>query len=66
MRASLRAALVAAAIAASIVAREPALAANIATIAVSSSGTATTLHINVPQTTDPIAAINIYVPTATR
>jgi len=62
MRAPLRAALVAAAIAASLVAAGSALAANTATIAVSSVGTATTIHINVPQTTDPIAAISIYVP----
>ena len=62
MRAPLRAALVAAAIAASLVAASSALAANTATIAVSSAGTATTIHINVPQTTDPIAAISIYVP----
>ena len=62
MRASARTALVAAAIAASLVAASSALAANIATIAVSTSGTATTIHINVPQTTDPIAVISIYVP----
>ncbi len=62
MRASARTALVAAAIAASLVAASSALAANIATIAVSTSGTATTIHINVPQTTDPIAAISIFVP----
>jgi hypothetical protein len=62
MRAPLRAALVAAAIAASLVAASSALAANTATIAVSSAGTATTIHINVPQTTDPIAVISIFVP----
>ena len=62
MRAPLRAALVAVAAAASLVAASSALAANTATIAVSSSGAATTIHIFVPQTTDPIAAITIYVP----
>jgi len=62
MRASVRTALVAAAIAASPLAASSALAANNATIAVSSSGTATTIHINVPQTTDPIAVISIFVP----
>ena len=62
MRASVRTALVAAAIAASLVVAGSALAANVATIAVSTSGTATTIHINVPQTTDPIAAISIFVP----
>jgi hypothetical protein len=62
MRAPLRAALVAAAIAASLVAASSALAANTATIAVSSAGTATTIHISVPQATDPIARIAIFVP----
>lgn len=62
MRASVRTALVAAAIVASLVAASSSLAANIATIAVSGAGTATTIHINVPQTTDPVAAISIYVP----
>jgi len=62
MRASVRTALVAAAIAASLLAASSALAANNATIAVSSSGAATAIHINVPQTTDPIAVISIFVP----
>jgi len=63
MRTSVRTALVAVAIVASFAVASTALAANVATIAVSSSGTATTIHINVPQATDPIAAITIYVPT---
>jgi hypothetical protein len=46
-----------------------ALAANTATVAVSHTpmvvggSDSTTLHINVPQATDPIAVINIFVPT---
>jgi hypothetical protein len=58
----LRATLVAVAIVASLAVASAALAANIATIAVSGSGGAATIHINVPQTTDPIAAIVIFVP----
>lgn len=63
MRAPLRAASVALVAAAALFTAGSAFGANVATIAVSISGTATTIHINVPQTTDPIAAITIYVPT---
>ena len=62
MRASVRAALIAVAIAASLVGAGSALGANVATIGVSQAGTATTIHITVPQTTDPIAVISIFVP----
>ena len=62
MRAPLRAALVAVATAASLVGTGSALAANIATVAVSHAGAATTIHVAVPQTTDPVAAIAIFVP----
>jgi hypothetical protein len=54
--------LVAAAAAASLLVASSALAANSATISVSSAGTATTIHVSVPQATDPIAAVNIFVP----
>jgi len=63
MRTRTRAAIVAALAAATLALAATALGANSAKIAVSTSGTATTLHIAVPQTTDPIAVINIYVPT---
>ena len=63
MRTRHRAALVAALTAATMVFAATALAANTATVSVSSVGTATTLHISVPQATDGIAAINIFVPT---
>jgi hypothetical protein len=63
MTAGMRAALAAAAVAGSLAVAGSALAANTATIAVSTAGTATTVHISVPQATDPIAAITIYVPT---
>ncbi len=63
MRAPLRAALVAVAAAASLLAAGSALGANIATVAVSHAGAATTIHVAVPQTTDPVAAIAIFVPT---
>jgi hypothetical protein len=62
MRTGLRTALAAASAAATLVFATSALAANTAKIAVSSAGTATKIHISVPQTTDPIAAITIYVP----
>lgn len=62
MKNPMRMALVAAAAAGALAAAGSALAANTATIAVSQVGAATTLHINVPQTTDPIAAITIFVP----
>jgi len=39
-----------------------ALGANTASVAVSYSGTSTTIHIVIPQSTDPIARIAIYVP----
>jgi hypothetical protein len=54
--------LVAAAAATSLLVASSALAANSATISVSSAGTATTIHVSVPQSTDPIAAITIFVP----
>lgn len=62
MRTGLRAALIAALAVATLVFAASALAANTATIAVSSAGAATTLHISVPQATQPIAVTNIYVP----
>lgn len=63
MRALLRAALVAVAAAAPLAAASSALAANVASISVSQAGSATTIHLSVPQATDPIAAISIFVPT---
>jgi hypothetical protein len=63
MRTGHRAALVAALTAATLVFAAGALAANTATVAASSVGNATTLHISVPQTTAAIARIAIYVPT---
>jgi hypothetical protein len=63
MRAPFRAALVSFAAAASLVLAGSALAANVATVAVSHAGPATTIHVSVPPTTDPIAAIAIFVPT---
>lgn len=63
MRTGPRAALVAALTAATLVFAASALAANTAKISVSTAGTATKLHISIPQTTDPIARIAIYVPT---
>jgi len=46
----------------SLVVAGSALAANTATVAVSTAGTATTIHAAVPQTTDPIAAVTFFVP----
>ena len=57
-----RAAIVAAIAAAALALAATALGANSASVAVSAAGTATTLHISVPQATDPIAAITIIVP----
>jgi hypothetical protein len=62
MKSTHRAALVAALAAATMVFAAGALAANTATVSVTTAGTATTLHFTVPQTTDGIAAINIFVP----
>lgn len=62
MRTRTRAALVAMFATATLILAATALGANTATVAVTSAGTATTLHITVPQATDPIAAINIIVP----
>ena len=58
----LRAALVAAVAAATLVAATAAAAANTATVGVTVAGTSTTIHVSVPQTTDPIAAITFFVP----
>jgi hypothetical protein len=58
----LRAALVAAVAAATLVAATAAAAANTATVGITVAGTSTTIHVSVPQTTDPIAAINFFVP----
>ena len=63
MRAPLRAASVAFVAAVSLYAAGSAFGANIATVAVSHAGTATTIHVAVPPTTDPVAAIAIFVPT---
>ncbi len=63
MKRGIRAALVAAAVAATLAFAGSALAGNSALVSVSTAGTATTLHFSVPQTTDPIAAITIFVPT---
>jgi hypothetical protein len=62
MRTATRAALAAALAAATLVFAATALAANTATVSVTGAGTATTLHISVPQATDGIARIAIYVP----
>ena len=62
MRTRHRAALAAALTVATAVFAATALAANTATVSVTGAGTATTLHISVPQATDPIARIAIYVP----
>jgi hypothetical protein len=62
MNRGIRAAIVAAAAAAVLAAASAASAANTATVAVSTVGTSTTIHVSVPQTTDPIAAITFFVP----
>jgi hypothetical protein len=62
MRTRHRAALVAALTVATAVFAATALAANTATVGISVAGTSTTIHVSVPQTTDPIAAINFFVP----
>jgi hypothetical protein len=62
MNRGIRAAIVAAVAAAVLAAAAVASAANTATVAVSSVGTSTTIHVNVPQTTDPIAAITFFIP----
>lgn len=62
----LRAVLVAAAALATLVAANAALAANTGSVAVwhtpqtLANSQSTTIHVNVPQATDPIAAVNIY------
>jgi hypothetical protein len=68
MRTSLRAVLVAAATSGTLVFAHAALAADSATVAVShappllAGSKSTTIHIVLPQTDDPIAAINVYAP----
>ena len=62
MNRGIRAAIVAAVAAAVLAAAAAASAANTATVAVSTVGTSTTIHVNVPQTTDPIAAITFFIP----
>jgi hypothetical protein len=68
MRKTLRTSLVAAAGAVALAFAGSALAANTATVAVShtpmvlNGSSSTTIHVSIPKTTDPIAAINIYVP----
>jgi hypothetical protein len=68
MKRATRAALVAAAVGAMLAFAGGAFAANTGTVAVwhtpmvLGGSSSTTIHINLPQTTDPIAAINIYVP----
>lgn len=54
--------MLAAAVGAGLAFTAVAAAANTATVAVSHSGTSTTIHIGIPQSTDPIARIAIYVP----
>jgi hypothetical protein len=69
MKRSTRAALTAVAVGAMLAFAGGAFAANTATVAVwhtpmvLGGSSSTTIHINLPQATDPIAAINIYVPT---
>src|SRR5437763_2656563 len=66
----MRYALAAVAAICSLAFAQAALAANTATIDVShdsmilNGSKSTTIHVAVPQTTDPIAAINIFVPAA--
>jgi len=66
MKRGLRAAVVTAATAATLVFANAAFAANTGSLAVShtpmvlAGSQSTTIHVNVPQTTDPIAAVNIY------
>jgi hypothetical protein len=60
--------MVAAAALATLVFANAALAANTATVAVwhtpmAAGSASTTIHVNVPQATDPIAAANIFAPT---
>jgi len=58
-----RGATIAAVIAAALALAAVALAANSASVAVSqSSSNATTIHVAIPQATDPVARIAIYVP----
>jgi len=69
MKRSTRAALAAVAVGAMLAFAGGAFAANTGTVAVwhtpmvLGGSSSTTIHINLPQATDPIAAINIYVPT---
>jgi hypothetical protein len=58
----LRAVFIAAFTTTALVLAASSFAANTATIAISTAGTVTTFHITVPQTTDPMARIAIYVP----
>ena len=66
MRTRFRTALVAAAALATLAFANAALAANTGSVTVwhtpqtLASSQSTTVHVNVPQTTDPIAAVNIY------
>ena len=69
MKRGTRAALVAAAVGAMLAFAGGAFAANTGTVAVwhtpmvLGGSSSTTIHVNLPQTTDPIAAVNIYAPT---
>ena len=70
MKTSIRAALVAAAALATLALANAAFAANTGSLAVwytpmtLGSSNSATIHVKVPQTTDPIAAVNIYAGTA--
>ncbi len=52
----------AAAVAVTLAAAGSALAANTGTVGVTVAGPATTIHVALPKTSDPVAAINIFVP----
>jgi hypothetical protein len=53
----------AAAVALMLAAAGSALAANTGTVGVTIAGSATTIHVALPKTSDPVAQINIFVPT---
>jgi len=55
----------AAAAAGALVLAGSALAANTGTVGVSVSGSATTIHVSVPQSSDPVAQLNIFAPAGT-
>ena len=57
-----RGATIAAVVVAALAIAAVALAANSASVAVSQSGSGTTIHVQIPQSTDPMARIAIYVP----